>query len=79
MSNEKQEQNENQDRDIRLPKNEMTKEEQREKVLRNTEKEYEAESPADPYQEPSEEITDRAQDNIDIAGNDIEKKQDPLD
>ena len=73
MSNNKESKNEA--RDIRLPENEESREAQREKSVRNTEKRYEAESPIDPFQDPSEEITDRAEDTIDFAEN---EKQDDL-
>lgn len=61
-------------KDIRLPENELSREEQVEKSTRNADAEYEAESPIDPYQEPYEEITDRAQDNIDAAENNMEEE-----
>jgi len=62
--------NDNQERDIRMPENDLPKEVQRDKAVRNTEKEYDAESPIDPFEESSHEITDRAQDNIDLGEND---------
>jgi len=70
MSKETKNNKENEERDIRMPENEESQEEQREKSIHNTEKEYEAESPADPYADPDDGITDRAQDNIDPAEND---------
>lgn len=60
-------------KDIRMPENDLSREEQVEKSTRNADEEYEAESPIDPYQEPYEEITDRAQDNIDAAENQMEE------
>jgi len=71
MSKENKQPQESQGRDIRLPENPESREEQHEKSVRNTEKRYEAESPADPYDESSEEIQDRAQDNVDYAENDM--------
>ena len=59
--------------DIRRPENDLSREEQVEKSTRNADEDYEAESPIDPYQEPYEEITDRAQDNIDAAENEMEE------
>lgn len=60
-------------KDIRMPEKDLSREEQIEKSTRNADEEYEAESPIDPYQEPYEEITDRAQDNIDAAENEMEE------
>ncbi len=60
-------------KDIRMPENDLSREEQVEKSTRNADEDYEAESPIDPYQEPYEEITDRAQDNIDAAENEMEE------
>ena len=60
-------------KDIRMPENDLSREEQVEKSTRNVDEDYEAESPIDPYQEPYEEITDRAQDNIDAAENEMEE------
>lgn len=60
-------------KDIRMPENDLSREEQVEKSTRNADEDYEAESPIDPYQEPYEEITDRAQDNIDAAENQMEE------
>lgn len=60
-------------KDIRMPENDLSREEQIEKSTRNADEDYEAESPIDPYQEPYEEITDRAQDNIDAAENEMEE------
>jgi len=77
MSKENKEAGKSQERDIRLPENLESQEELREKAVRNTEKRYEAESPADPYEEPSEEIQDRAQDNIDYAENDMNEEDLP--
>ena len=57
-----------------MPENDLSREEQVEKSTRNADEEYEAESPIDPYQEDYEEITDRAQDNIDAAENDMEQE-----
>ncbi|HUH17955.1 hypothetical protein [Albibacterium sp.] len=71
MAKENKQPQESHGRDIRLPKNPESREEQHEKSVKNTEKRYEAESPADPYEEPSEEIQDRAQDNIDYVENDM--------
>ncbi len=61
-------------KDIRMPENDLSREEQVEKSTRNADDQYEAESPIDPYQEDYEEITDRAQDNIDAAENDMEQE-----
>jgi|GEM_PF-3009835 len=61
-------------KDIRMPESELSREEQVEKSTRNADEEYEAESPIDPYQEPYEEITDRAQDNIDAGENNLEEE-----
>ncbi|TCK83590.1 hypothetical protein [Albibacterium bauzanense] len=77
MSKENKEAKESQERDIRLPEEADSKEEQRKKSVKNTEKRYEAESPADPYQDPPEEIQDRAQDNIDYAENDMNEEDLP--
>lgn len=60
-------------KDIRMPEKDLSREEQIEKSTRNADEDYEAESPIDPYQEPYEEITDRAQDNIDAAENEMEE------
>jgi len=60
-------------KDIRMPENDLSREEQVEKSTRNADEDYEAESPIDPYQEPYEEITDHAQDNIDAAENEMEE------
>lgn len=68
--NEGQNAHESENRDIRMPANELSQEEQREKSTRNTEHTYEAENPGDPYADSYGTLTDRAEDDIDAAEND---------
>lgn len=67
----------NEERDIRMPENDVPKEVQHDKSVRNTEKKYDAESPIDPFEESSHDIIDRAQDNIDIDENDVTRDEFP--
>jgi len=69
--NESQKAHDSENRDIRMPENELSQDRQREKSTNNTGRTYEAETPGDPYANSYGGLTDRAEDNIDAAENDI--------